>query len=559
MPKKIKKTIVKTRYIQEALTLYAQKNFIPLSECDFTINKVDTYIKCNATESFELYDKEIQKEFFDREKIINEHVEFHQIFTITMMHKQQNSSIDLEYGIDYSKFSTHPILILSPESKISYKAYKPIELLKLLFKECNKIKARHNILINIFDEEMKQYLKLFIKYIYAGKFVKKVKIPLFNGIEPVVTRPSKLIFWFKEKTNMGEVIEVQENELLVEYKKPIYGQNGLNAFGEYLDSKFTSNVDDLQARVDEKSIKIEETQSHKRYISRIRGYVHYNEKELAVDNTIKISEISRNRDLVNDTEENNIEVIVTQHDTNRDTIKEGVTLISEYIHVDGFVGANSRLEAVTLNIDGATHHSYMQYAKYAHINRHKGTLRCHEATISLLEGGKVYASKVNIKDSIGGSIYAQDVTVEHVKNNLKIYASNSITIRLVSGEDNVFKINYKDVPVLESKLTYIEHDIKEFRHKLKEAKRHSLSSVDELQKQIQQLKKEQQDIEESYINAKITIKEPLRGLNTISFTIDNSHEIIYKTENRVYSPFYLEVKENLITLHPVEKSITLND
>jgi len=557
MPK-CENKIIKTRYIKEALNIFAEENLIPPSECDFLINKADTYIKSNANESFELYSKDVQKSYMDKERIINEHIEFHQLYTITAMRKEK-SELELEYTIDYSKYSTHPTLILSPDSKIPYKTHKPVDLLKKLFREFNKIKAYHKILINIFDEDMKKYLKLLVKYIYAKKFIKRVKIPLFNGITPLITRPSKLIFWFQEKEHKGEVIEVEENEVLVEYKKPIYGQNGLNAFGEYIDTAFANNVDDLQARVDENSIKIKENTTTKRYISKIRGYVHYDGKELLIDNRIKISEISRNRDLVDDLEDNNIEVIIAQPDTNRDTIREGVTLVSERIHVDGFVGAKSRLEAVTLEIDGATHQDSIQYAKYASVNRHKGMLRCHEGKISLLEGGVVYATTVDIESSIGGAVYAQDVTIGHVKNNLKVYASNSITVRLVSGEDNLFKINYRDIPILESKIKFIDSDLDDLKYKLQEAKRHSLSRVEELEKEIQTLKSEKKAIQNSYQNATITIKEPFRGLNNIVFTIDESYKISYKTDAKSYTPFYLEMKENIITLHPVAKSIAIEE
>ncbi len=555
---KVQNKIIKTRYIEEALKAFAEENLIPLSECDFNISKIDTYVKSNASDNFELHTKETLQTYMDKERILNEHIEFHQLFTITAMQKEK-TELELEYTIDFSKHSAKPSLILSPDSKIPYKTHKPIDLLKMLFKEFNKIKAYNKILVNIFDEDMKKYLKLLVKYIYAGKFIKRVKIPLFNGIEPVITRPSKLIFWFKEKEHTGEVIEVEENELLVEYKKPIYGQNGLNAFGEYIDTDFANNVDDLQARIDEKSIKIIETATTKKYVSKVRGYVHYDGTELLVDNRIKISEISRHRDLVEDLEDNNIEVVVTQHDTARDTIKEGVTLVSERIHVDGFVGAKSRLEAVTLEIDGATHQDSVQYAKYATINRHKGTVRCHEAKIKLLEGGIVYATKADIESSIGGSVYAQDVTIGHVKNNLKVYASNSITVRLVSGEDNLFKINYQDIPILKSKLKFIENDLEELKYKLEEAKRHSLSRIEEIEEEINKLKSEKEAIQNSYKNAKITVQEPFKGLNKIVFTIDETHEIVYKTDAKAYTPFYLQIKENIITLHPVAKSITIEE
>ncbi len=556
MPKKIEPKIIKTRHIKEALQTFAQDNFILPAECDFVINKTETYIKSSANASFELYSKKIQEKYKDKEKILNEYVEFHQLYTITLM-KKEKRDLELEYTVNFSKFFTHPFLILSPDSKIPYKSHQPVALLKILFRECNKIKAYHKILVNIFDEEMKKSLKILVKYLYAGKFVKRVKIPLFEGIEPILTRPSKLIFWFKEKEHTGEVIEVDENELLVEYKKPVYGQNGLNAFGEYIDANFTNNMDDLQAHVDEKSIAIQENATSKKYISKIRGYVHYDGKELLVDNRIKVSEITKHKDLVEDLEDNNIEIVATQHDTARDTIKEGVTLVSQRIHVNGFVGAKSRLEALTLEIEGATHQDSLQYAKYASINRHKGTLRCHEGKISLLEGGVVHATTVEIESSIGGAVYAQDVTIKHLKNNLKVYASNSITVRLVSGEDNLFKINYRDVPVLQSKLQFIDKDIKELRYKLEGAKRHSLGKVEELEKEIARLKKEKEAIHNSYKNAKITVKEPFKGLNKIVFTIDNSHEIAYKTDAKSYPPFYLEIQENIITLHPVAKSIVI--
>ena len=552
----IKNKIIKTRDIKKALNIFAEENLILLSECDFVMDEIDTYIKSNNTASFELYSEDVQKSYMDKERILNEHIEFYQLYTITVMQNEKRE-LELEYTIDYSKYSTHPMLILSPDSKIPYKTCKPVDLLKKLFREFNKIKAYHKILINIFDEDMKKYLKLLVKYIYAEKFVKRVKIPLFNGIDPIITRPSKLIFWFQEKEHKSEVIEVKENEVLVEYKKPICGQNGLNAFGEHIDSAFFNNADDLHAKVDQDSIKIEENTKTKRYISKIDGYVHYNGKELLVDNCIKISEISRNRDVIDDLEDNSIEVIVTQNDTNRDTIKEGVTLVSERIHVDGFVGAKSRLEAITLEIDGATHQDSLQYAKYATINRHKGTLRCHEGKITLLEGGVVHATTINIDSSISGAVYAQDVTIRHVKNNLKVYASNSITIGLVSGEDNLFKINYKEVPVLQSKRKYIDNDIKELRYKLNQAKRHSLSKVEKFEKEIAALKKEKEDILNSYKNAKITVEKPFRGLNNIVFTIDDSHKIAYKTDAKAYTPFYLEIKENIITLHPVGKFIII--
>jgi hypothetical protein len=552
----IEDEIIKTKNVKQAIETFASDNFIPLAECDFTIKHVDTYIKNNTTTDFELFSKDVQKQYHDKKRILNEHIEFQQIYTIAAK-KMTECTVKLIYEIDFSKYFTHPKIILSPKSIIPYKLHKPKELLNVLYKEINKIKVYNGILIHIFDEDMIRSLKILVKYIYAGKFVKKVRIPLFNGIEPVVTKESKLIFWFKEKEHKSQIIEVQENELLIEYKKPTYGQNGLNAFGEYIESGISNNVEDLHAQIDKHSIRIEEDENSKKYIAKHKGYVHFDGKTLSVDNKIKISEISRNNESIVTGEDNNIEVIVSQHDITRDSIGEGVELVSETIHVDGFVGAGSILEAINLNIEGATHQDSTQFARFAKINRHKGVLRCHNAKIALLEGGEVHASSVDIEASLGGSIYAQNVKIGHVKSNLKVYASNSIKIRLVSGEDNTFKINYRDIPIVNSKLELIDEDIDNLKYELEEAKRHNLSKVDTIKNKIYTLKNEKLNIQNSYKNATISIEQSFHGLNNIIFTIDEKNEIIFKTEAKQYDTFYIEVNENKITLHPVEKSITI--
>lgn len=554
----IEKKVVKTKNIQESLQEYATENAITLNECDFSINQINTYIKDNALSDFTLVSKEILSQYLDQDRILNEHIEFNQLYTITLRHSKEKT-LKLNYEISLGKHASHPKIILKTDSIIPYKKYAPKDMLRLIYSEFNKIKVYNSILVNILDEEMKKNLKVFIKHLYAGKFKKNLRLPLFNGIEPVVTRESKLVYWFKEKKTTNQIIEVEENELLIEYKKPIFGKNGLSAYGKEISGGSGNNSEDLQATIDKESIKVEEDATSKYYKSKRKGYLHFDEKSLCINNQIKMSKISRNNITVASEEENNIEVRISQNDTTQDSIGEGVELVSESIHVNGHIGAKSILEAINLQIDGVTHQDSIQYAKYATINRHKGTLRCHEAKISLLEGGKVHATKVSIENCLGGSIYAQDVTIGLVKNNLKVYASHSITIRHVSGEDNIFKINYRDIPVLNSKIDLLENDIEDFKYKLEEAQKHSQSKVPALKEKIKALKNEQNEITTSYLNATISIEKPLNGLNSIIFVIDDENEIKFKTDATTYTPFYLEADENKITLKPVDKSISINN
>jgi len=556
MSEHIEETVT-TKHIKNSLETFAKEQLTSTDKCEFTLLKSDTYIKSSADTEFSLYSDTITKEYINRDRILNEHIEFEQHHTITLK-KIQKCSFLLNYTLKFDTYSAEPYLILSPSSVIPYKLYTPKQLLNLLYIELNKIKAYNEILIRVFDKEMIKSLKILIKYIYADKFKKRVKIPLFSGIVPVVTRESKLIFWYESKMDDNQVIEVEKDELLIEFKKPIFGKNGFDAFGKFIGTAYANNIEDLETQIDDDSIYIVEDSNSKRYLSKKQGFVNYSQDKISVENKIKLRKISRNAKHIASSEENSIEVTISQHDTNRDSVGEGVKLTSQSIHIEGFVGANSKLEATDLDIKGATHQDSVQFAKHAKINRHKGTLRCHKADITLLEGGEVHASSVHIETCLGGAIYAKDVTIEHVKNNLKVFASNSISIKLVSGEDNRFKIDYKDVPIVMSELHFIDEDIEDLKYRLEEATRHDITRVEPLKKEIEALRLKKKSLSSSYKKAKISIKNPLRGLNYIIFTIDSENELIFKTRDESYSPFHLEISENKITLLPVNKSLTID-
>nr|WP_321266347.1 flagellar assembly protein A [uncultured Sulfurimonas sp.] len=555
----IKNSIIKTKNVKDAMSSFASDNFIPLNECDFFIKDVQTYIKTSSDDAFRLFNEDVHEHYKDEKSIINQHLELQQLYTIEAIQSKE-VEMKLNYSLELGEFCCNPKIILHPDSHILYKTHKPQETFRLLMQEINKIKAKNSILINLYDHTMIKNLKAFTKYLYEGKFKKKVRLPLFDGIEPDITRAGKLILWFthKNQEKKHQIIEVEEDETLVEYKKPIYGKSGFNAYGKQLDKDYLHNADDLRAKIDPKSIYIQDNDDKKLYKSKTKGFVHFTSTLLSVDNKVKMSKISRVEDSLAKEEDNNIEVHISQNDTTKDSIGEGVELTSETIHVNGHVGANSILEAINMQIDGATHKDSMQFARAAKINRHKGTLRCHEAKIALLEGGIVHATNLELEATLGGTIYAQNVKIGHVKSNLKVYASESINIKLVSGEDNTFKINYKQVPILNSKIDLINEDIENLRFELEEAHRHNKSKVEAIQTNIKNFKNEIEKIKNSASYATIKIERPLKGLNNIIFTLDNNEEIIYKTQAQAYEPFYLDITQEKITLQPVNKSISIS-
>lgn len=233
-------------------------------------------------------------------------------------------------------------------------------------------------------------------------------------------------------------------------------------------------------------------------------------------------------------------------------------LIEDNIHIINDVQENTIIDSHVLQIDGISHKDSTQFSKYASIYTHQGTLRCHEANITLLDDGEVHATDVKIDTAIGGSIYAQSVTIKHLTGDVKIYASKSIDIEFISGKNNTLTINYQNVPILMSKIDLINDDLDELSTSLFQAKKDNSSLEEEIQREIERLKKELQDIEQSTKTANIKILKPVKTSNTISFKIDALNEISFETTKEQYTPFHLEFNNNTVTLKPTTQTITLN-
>ncbi len=237
----------------------------------------------------------------------------------------------------------------------------------------------------------------------------------------------------------------------------------------------------------------------------------------------------------------------------RDAIHAHEELITKEVCISGDVDEQSIIDAHKLVVEGTTHEDSTQFSKYAEIYMHQGTLRCHEAKVTLLDGGEIHATSVSVDTAIGGSIYAQDVTIKHLTSNIKIYASHSISIEHISGANNLLSINYKNVPILVSKIDLIHDDIDDLEISLQKAKKDNSTLQIKIQEEIDRLNKEILQIKNSANSAKITIQKPISTKNTINFELDNTQSVYYETTKQKYTPFYIETTDNTIILHPTQK------
>ncbi len=316
----------------------------------------------------------------------------------------------------------------------------------------------------------------------------------------------------------------------------------------------SNNLAKIEYQIDTDTISVQENKSEIRYYSKRRGFVSILNNTLSISNKIVVENINRVEGKLTKKEENQVSVVISQTDVTRDGVGEGVELISESIHITGHMGAKSSIEAKDVLIDGATHNTAFVTARSAKINRHKGTLRCHKAEINSLEGGTVYATHVKINTALGGQVCAEHVTIKSLKHNLKVFASKSITIERILGEDNHFIIDYRKLPILQSRLQFLNEELEEILWKYEDAKKHSPNKVAELKEEVIKKENEIKEIKLSHYDAVITIMAPIDGLNTIEFSLpEKQTSLIYRTKvNKTFEPFYIHQSGDKIILEPVD-------
>lgn len=239
-------------------------------------------------------------------------------------------------------------------------------------------------------------------------------------------------------------------------------------------------------------------------------------------------------------------------------VVEKEEIICEELIVIGDVHNESIIDTSKLTVEGSTSTGSTQFSKYATIQKHEGIIRCHEAKIALLQDGEIHATTASVNTVKGGSIYAQDVNIQHLCGDATIYASNSINIEHISGENNKLMINYQEIPILISKMELIQDDITELNSSLNKAIKENSSLQKEIEIEISRMNKEITAIQNSSKTAKITIENTVITKNIISFHVNEKQDISFETSKEKYSPFYLSYSKNSVTLNPTSHTITLN-
>ena len=243
---------------------------------------------------------------------------------------------------------------------------------------------------------------------------------------------------------------VNKEELIARYHKPRMGQSGRNIYGEFVRVQDAPpplplpQFNPQEVRLEE--VRLEESgeagESCSEFYALIDAFVRVGEDSIVffTQREFESVEALAVPPLLGGIERD-IALKISTPDPTKDAISSGVILEATSITIHGNVGANVFLRAKELIVQGQTHQSAELHALQASITTHKGYLAANNAQIKNLETGTIESQILNIEKSLGGNIFAQNLTIKTLSGNNKITLSSQLHVESIEGNDNVLTLS----------------------------------------------------------------------------------------------------------------------
>jgi hypothetical protein len=496
--------VIRVENVNDALLKISRENNIPLSNLDFDILDVKTYIKTENDPEFVEVDEDAKILLENKKFLRNEKNEIKQIYEIEV---KKYEIIDFELigkMIINDKFTTAKFL-LSPKSLLVNVNFD-------LFKnELNKKKVRNGLLINLFDEVMdKSIEKIIAKINVIGSIENDEEILLCKGLDDIPTIQGEIIYHFKKNKKAIKkqlLYPIKENDVLIEIKKPKPGKNGRNCKGKIILVENIEKFEIPKIVYDQKTIKKEENDEKIIFVALKNGYLYKENDKFTIKDEIEVKQINIKTGDVKGAEDSDVKIDVKESDALKEAIGDNSVVETTTLIVRGNVGNSAKIRCKNLTIMGQTHQKSKIYTKKGEINIHKGYVEADEIKITRLEGGIVKANKVKISQVIGGEIYAKKIEIEILGSHLTCYALEEIKIHKLKGSEN--RLIIAPAKVLG------ESDIEKLQKKLDEVKRDLRINVSNYNKRVKILKENKNSVDEL---KKLYLENKSKGVKT-SLTI----------------------------------------
>lgn len=445
--------VVSTDNVVKELLSVATSYNVSVKTLSFRLLKVQTFVRMpdgddewHEMSTHELY--EIPQEVY-----LDEDFEIRQMYEINIFDISKGSPLDtLDIAIAGNKSLSKIYLTIKAGCELTYEEGIEKSLLALIMRK----KLRANLMVGVFDSMVEENIAELINKLKVHKtyvFTEQARYLVAESFEPIATIDDNLILHYKRAKSSSDkldkidyskrdfVVNVNENDLLIEYIKPFKGSKGRNVKGELVLAKEPVVRFEPRFTIDEK-IRRDDLEKTIEYRALSAGYVTFENGEYSINSEMNLDEISFQStgsiDIGLDTD---IVINVREKDALKDAIGAGTIVTVNSINIDGNVGADARITANQATIDGQVHNSAIVTADELRIGTHKGMAVGKDIYIDNLEHGEVIGEKVFITRMIGGSVRAKEIVVEILGSRSMLTASKSIEIKKLQGGENILTID----------------------------------------------------------------------------------------------------------------------
>jgi hypothetical protein len=456
--------ISKTDNVLETLTDIAKRYNLNLSNLDFDILNIETYIKIQKADEFILMDEETEN-LLTEEVLLSEDFEIKQLYEIKVKKNQFLDDFELIGKFQRNKSLTIATFVISPQYLISYSnKLVESELLNELYKK--KLKSRMLIKFKPFEKELIDDVKKIITIIRDNKAINEgFPVTLCKAIPPILPVKMEVIEHYKnnkrEDLSKQLIYPIKKEEIIIEIIKPKQGKKGRDCRGEFIKVSELKNIDIPKFNYDNDDVIKKEDEYNIKYIANKNGYVDIKDNFIFIKEELEVNQISLKTGNVRDAQDSNVKLEVSEKDFMKEAIRDGMLVETTELFVKGNVGNNTKIKAKNLTIEGQTHRNSKIAAIKSEINIHRGLLKGKEVLIHKLEGGRVEAEEVHILQAISGEVIAKEIKIDLLGSHLKLIASDLIEVNELKGSENSFIID-------EGIVIYKQQYIKEKEDKIKD-------------------------------------------------------------------------------------------
>lgn len=370
--------------------------------------------------------------------------------------KPAHPKFDLRFTIAADKTKSKVVANIDPSSVIPMK--KGIQ--KWIKEAIYRKKLRAGFFIGICEGNLIQEInKMLLQIQKEGPLTKPYRMPIAECFPPVPPTDDAVILHYKKNQRPNNLIDgIRPNDLILEYIFPKAGRDGRSCNGHFIavpdpEIKYAGYI-----QIDEETIRAEENEEGIRYYAITSGFVQRKEGIFTISQELRIDSASfKQTGSIEAGMDKDIYVKIKNQEHSQDAVGMGITIDVQKLNVKGTVGSNTKIKAHELTIGAQTHKkSKIDVVKDATIHLHRGNLKAKEATIEILEAGKVEADVVRIKTMVGGEVIARKVYVDTLHSNARITALELIDIERIEGNGNNLIIDPHAVQAYHEKIDALE-------------------------------------------------------------------------------------------------------